>query len=127
MLLATIRNALRADASASPGELHVHVRGGYSPDVLRARAGEPVRISFLRDETAACSERVVFPHFGKSAMLPLGELVTVELPPAEPGTYEFACAMNVLHGLLILEPAEGGSRRAARTSGSAIRSTWGSS
>jgi plastocyanin domain-containing protein len=110
MLLTTIRKALRADAPASAGELHVHVRGGYSPAVLHARAGEPVRISFFRDETAACSERVVFPDFGKSAMLPRGEIVTVELPSAEPGTYEFTCAMNMLHGTLILEPLEEGSR-----------------
>jgi len=110
MLLTTIRNALRADAPASAGDLHVHVRGGYSPDVLHAPAGEPVRISFFRDETAACSERVVFPDFGKSAMLPRGEFVTVELPPAEPGSYEFTCAMNMLHGTLIVDPVDGASR-----------------
>ena len=69
-----------------------------------------MRITFFRDETAACSERVVFPDFGKSAMLPRGELVTVELPPAEAGAYEFTCAMNMLHGTLILEPVEGDSR-----------------
>jgi Cu+-exporting ATPase len=110
MLLTTIRNALRADAPASPSELHVHVRGGYSPDVLHAREGEPVRISFFRDEAAPCSERVVFPDFGKSAMLPRGEFVTVELPAAAPGAYEFTCAMNMLHGTLIVEPSESGSR-----------------
>ena len=37
-------------------------------------------------------------------MLPHGELVTVELPPAEPGRYEFTCAMNAVHGTLVGAP-----------------------
>ena len=81
-----MRGAVRA------GEL-VRVRGGYSPDVVRARAGRPIRIAFVREETASCSERVVFPAFGRSTMLPYGQRVLVELPAAPPGTYEFTCAI----------------------------------
>ena len=98
------RSRLLQAVAAPAAEAMVRVRGGYVPDVLYARAGEPLRISFLREESAPCSERVVFPDFGKSAMLPRGELVTVELPAAEPGRYAFTCAMNMLHGTLIVEP-----------------------
>lgn len=80
----------------------VRVRGGYEPDVVRARAGEPIRIAFVREETASCSERVMFPAFGKSAMLPCGQRIVVELPPVAPGVYEFTCAMNTLRGTLIV-------------------------
>ena len=90
---------------ASASHLFVRVCGGYDPDVLHAPAGEPIRIAFLREEEARCSERVVFPAFGKSTMLPRGREVVVELPAAVAGTYEFTCAMNMLHGTLIVEAA----------------------
>lgn len=81
----------------------VRVCGGYSPDVVYARAGDPICVIFLREETASCSERVVFPAFGKSTMLPRGERIIVELPPSPRGTYEFTCAMNMLRGRLVVE------------------------
>ena len=83
----------------------VRVRSGYEPDTIYGRAGEPVRIVFRREETAPCSERVVFPAFGKSAMLPPYQDVLVELLPSEPGEYEFTCQMGVLHGTLVVEGA----------------------
>lgn len=106
MLLEAIRHrGTSRPRPTSASELFVRIRGGYQPDVLHARAGEPIRITFLREEDARCSERVVFPAFGKSTMLPRGREVVVELPAAAAGTYEFACAMNVLHGTLIVEDA----------------------
>ena len=81
----------------------VRVHGGYAPDTIYARAGEPLRLVFRREETAACSERVVFPDFGKSAMLPPYQEVIVELEPQEAGVYEFTCQMGMLHGRLIVE------------------------
>jgi len=97
----------RAKAAPSPGEhgseIRVRVRGGYWPSVVFARAGRPLRLIFRREETAPCSERVVFPAFGKSAMLPPYEDVTVELLPKEPGEYEFTCQMGMLRGRLIVE------------------------
>ena len=103
MLLSAIRNGrgMARPPSAVDGPL-VRVRGGYNPNVIYARPGEPIRVTFLREETASCSERVVFPAFGKSTMLPLGERIVVELPPSPAGTYEFTCAMNMLRGSLVV-------------------------
>jgi plastocyanin domain-containing protein len=81
----------------------IRVQGGYSPSTVYGRAGEPVRLTFRREETAACSERVVFPDFGKSAMLPPYQDVTVELEPHEAGVYEFTCQMGMLHGRVVIE------------------------
>ena len=88
----------------------VRVCGRYEPDTIYGRAGEPLRIVFRREETASCSERVVFPAFGKSAMLPPYQDVLVELAPCEPGAYEFTCQMGVLRGTLLVEAAARGSR-----------------
>jgi plastocyanin domain-containing protein len=81
----------------------VLVKGGYTPDVIVVRHGKPVRLSFRREETAACSEMVVFGDFGKSARLPTGETVPVELLPERPGEYEFTCQMGMLRGKLVVE------------------------
>ncbi len=81
----------------------IRVQGGYEPDTIYGRVGELVHIVFRREETASCSERVVFPAFGKSAMLPPYQDVLVELLPREPGAYEFTCQMGVLHGTLVIE------------------------
>ena len=85
----------------------VRVRGGFEPQVLHARAGEPLRILFWREETAPCSERVVFPAFGKSAMLPPFEDVALELLPEHPGEYEFTCQLGMLRGRLVVDGGVG--------------------
>jgi len=84
-------------------EAMVLVKGGYTPDLIIVEKGKPVRLNFLRTESAACSEMVMFPDFNKSAHLPEGETVAVELMPNQPGEYEFQCQMGMLRGKLIVE------------------------
>jgi plastocyanin domain-containing protein len=84
-------------------EAMILVKGGYTPDVLLVQHGKPVRLNFRREETAACSEMVVFNDFGKSARLPTGETVPIEFLPEKPGEYEFTCQMGMFRGKLIVE------------------------
>lgn len=84
-------------------EAMVLVKGGYTPDVIVVEHGRPVRLTFRREETAACSEMVVFGDFGKSARLPTGEDVPIELLPEKAGVYEFTCQMGMFRGKLIVE------------------------
>jgi plastocyanin domain-containing protein len=84
-------------------EQMVLVKGGYTPDVIVVEAGKPVRLNFVRQESASCSEMVLLPDFSKSAKLPEGETVPVEFLPKQPGEYEFACQMGMLRGKLIAE------------------------
>jgi len=84
-------------------EAMVLVKGGYTPDVIVVEHGRPVRLNFRREESAACSEMVLFGDFGKSAKLPEGDTVAVELLPERPGEYEFACQMGMLRGKLVVE------------------------
>lgn len=84
-------------------EIMVLVKGGYTPDTIRVSAGRPVRILFRREETAACSEQVVLPDYGKSAPLPTGTVVPVEFMSGEPGGHEFTCQMGMLRGRILVE------------------------
>ncbi len=92
-----------AEASGGYQEVMVLVKGGYTPDTILVRAGKPVRINFRREETAGCSDKVIFADFQKSADLPTGEFVSVELMPKKPGEYSFACPMGMFRGRLIAE------------------------
>ena len=83
-------------------ETDIIVKGGYTPDVIVVEAGKPVRLNFHRQETAACSERVLFPDFGRAADLPEGETIRIELTPEQPGEYGFECGMGMLHGRLVV-------------------------
>ena len=84
-------------------EALVLVKGGYTPDVVVVERGKPVRLNFLRTESASCSEMVIFPDFNKSAKLPEGETVAVELMPGEAGEFGFQCQMGMLRGKLVVE------------------------
>jgi plastocyanin domain-containing protein len=94
-------------------EIAVTVKGGYTPDTILVQAGKPVRLQFYRDETADCSERVVFEHFGIDRLLPPFQTTTIEFTPGEAGEYPFRCGMSMLKGLLVVEPP--GDRRPAPT------------
>ena len=81
----------------------ITVEGGYSPSVVRVKAGEPVRLVFDRRDTSGCSEEVVFPDFGIRKYLPTGRQTTIQLTAPTPGRYEFMCGMSMLRGALVAE------------------------
>ncbi len=94
----------RAGAAAGGAqEVAVTVKGGYNPDVIVVKAGLPVRIRFTRQESASCSEKVLFPDFNQNALLPEGQEVTLEFTPDKPGEYGFQCQMGMFRGKLIVE------------------------
>ena len=84
-------------------EQMVLVKGGYTPDVIVVEAGKPVRLNFVRQESASCSEMVLLPAFNKSAKLPEGQTVPVEFLPKDRGEFEFSCQMGMFRGKLIVE------------------------
>lgn len=97
------RGVRAAESGSGYQEAMVMVKGGYTPDTIIVGRGKPVRITFRREEAASCSEKVIFAAFQKSADLPVGEMVSVELMPKEAGEFEFACPMGMFRGRLIVE------------------------
>jgi plastocyanin domain-containing protein len=86
-------------------EIKVTVKGGYSPDVIVVEQGRPVRLDFYRDETASCSEQVIFGDFGIARDLPAFKTTPIEFTPDDAGEFTFTCGMNMLRGKLIVEAA----------------------
>ena len=102
------RSSGAAAVAAAPGgsgaaRVTITVDGGYSPNVVRVKAGAPVRLVFDRRDTSSCSEEVVLPDFGVRKFLPTGEQTVIEVTPPSAGRYEFTCGMSMLRGALIAE------------------------
>ncbi len=84
-------------------EIKVTVKGGYSPDVIVVKEGVPVRLNFYRDETASCSEQVVFGDFHIARDLPAFKTTPIEFTPDKAGEFTFTCGMNMMRGKLTVE------------------------
>jgi len=87
-----------ASLPAPAQQLEVTVEKGYRPARLTARAGSPLRVTFLRNETSGCSKEVVFPGLGIRRALPTGERVSIDLPPLAAGIVPFTCGMGMMKG-----------------------------
>ncbi|GAB2917775.1 copper-translocating P-type ATPase [Rhodococcus aerolatus] len=97
----------------------VVVHGGYTPSLIAAVAGVPLRISFDRRESGDCSSRVVFPDLGITRALPADTITDIDLLPAEVGEFGFSCAMNMIHGTLTVTAPSATSDDTATAPGSA--------
>ena len=94
-------DASHAAASAAQGTSPtVVVKSGYSPSTVEAKAGQPVRLVFDRQEDGECSSHVLFKELNVDQELPAFEKTTLDLGTLAPGEYPFVCGMNMLHGLL---------------------------
>ena len=88
---------------AGAQEQVITVDGGYSPAVVRVKAGRPVRLVFDRKDSGSCSEELVFPDFHLRRFLPTGQKTVIEVTPPKAGRYEFTCGMSMLRGALVAE------------------------
>lgn len=87
-------------------QIKITVKGGYSPDVIAVKQGIPVRLDFYRDETASCSEQVVFGDFGIARDLPAFQTTSIEFTPEQAGEFTFTCGMRMMRGKLIVERSD---------------------
>lgn len=79
----------------------VTVKHGYSPSVIEAKAGKPLKIEFYRDEEAgaeSCDKDLVIPSENVSIPLPVHESQIVEIKPHSTGEIGFQCGMNMMKG-----------------------------
>src|SRR5688572_4968102 len=102
--------AVAAAAAGGVQEVQILVKGGYSPDTIIVQAGRPVRLHFYRDETADCSERVVFDTLNIDEALPAFQTKTIEFIPATPGDYPFRCGMSMLRGRVVAQEGSDAAR-----------------
>lgn len=80
--------------------ISVDARSGFNPNVIRAKAGIPLEITF--SEAYGCMAQVMSRDLGFFEDLTTGPK-TIELPALEAGEYGFACGMEMVFGTIIVE------------------------
>lgn len=85
-------------------ELHVEVANGvYRPNVLRAKAGEPLRLRVEVRERHSCATRLLVPDLKLDFELPGPGTVDLLVPAAPAGSYLFTCDLKMVKGSIVLE------------------------
>ena len=76
---------------------------GFEPAKVTLRAGAPARLAFTRTTDNTCGTEVVFPSLGIRRALPLNEPVIIDFMPEKAGDIAFACGMNMLKGVIVVQ------------------------
>jgi plastocyanin domain-containing protein len=90
-------------AIAALPEVVIVVDGGYAPNTIRAKAGQPLRLVFDRQDDSSCSEEVVIPALGIKKYLPTGERTAIDITPTTAGRIPFTCGMGMLKGTILVD------------------------
>lgn len=92
----------RQSAVAVGARVQIMVDGGYTPEAITIKRGQPVRLEFMRKDASSCLEEVVLPELGVRRQLPLNETTPIEIVAEQTGEYTFSCGMNMYHGKIIV-------------------------
>ena len=99
-----LRPAANARPSSAVAETRVAVsENGFEPARITARAGAPVRITFVRTTDATCATEVSIPSHNIKRALPLNQPVTIDITPQKSGEIAFTCGIEMLHGVIVIE------------------------
>lgn len=90
---------------AAPGKvIEVSVTGeGFVPASIRVKKGEKVRLAVTRKTERTCATEIVIKDLGINQKLPLNQAVAVEFTPTKTGNLRYACGMDMISGVLVVE------------------------
>ncbi|MFH0971413.1 MAG: cupredoxin domain-containing protein [Candidatus Micrarchaeota archaeon] len=89
----------RAPESVQVIEIKALSTGEYDKQVVRVKAGIPVKLKFSAEPAAGCGRQLVMPDFGISLVSRSGETVEAQFTPQK-GQYTYRCGMNMFRGVL---------------------------
>ncbi len=78
-------------------------KAGFVPAEIRVKAGQPVKLMVTRKIEKTCAKDIVIKDYNVNQPLPLNQTVEVVFTPGKPGTARFACAMDMIAGVIIAE------------------------
>jgi RND family efflux transporter MFP subunit len=96
--------AAGADQSEAIQSVRVAVtEQGFDPARLTLQAGVPARLIVTRTTDNTCGTEIAIPSLGVKRELPLNTPVTIDFTPAKAGDIAFACGMNMLKGVIVVQ------------------------
>jgi sulfite exporter TauE/SafE len=77
---------------------------GYNPDIVKAKAGVPIKLRLITNNTRSCSRAFVIPALRKQLVLPATGEEVIEIPAQQSGTQmPFSCSMGMFGGTIVFE------------------------
>jgi len=94
-----------APAAGEPGKpIEIQVTGeGFVPASIKVRKGQKVRLVVTRKTDRTCATEIVIRDQGINRKLPLNQPVTVEFTPRKNGQIRYACGMDMISGVIVVE------------------------
>jgi plastocyanin domain-containing protein len=90
--------------ASSDGRVAITVtEKGFEPEVVTVSVGKPVTLVVTRTTAKNCATELVMPAHGINQPLPLGQPVEIRFTPDRAGELEYACAMNMYKGKVIVK------------------------
>jgi len=100
---ASLAKAVQAIDQGGYQEVNINIgQYGYDPEVIKVKAGTPVKLNFEKDYSGCCLSVLRIPGFNIQKSMQVGK-TTVEITPTKPGQYSFACGMGMFGGTIIVE------------------------
>jgi plastocyanin len=76
---------------------------GFVPARIKVKVGQPVKLVVTRKTERTCATEIVVKDYGVKVTLPLNKAVDVTFTPKKTGEVRYACAMDMIAGVLVVE------------------------
>jgi plastocyanin domain-containing protein len=76
---------------------------GFVPSSIKVQKGQKVRLVVTRKVERTCATEIVIMDAGINQPLPLNKPVTVEFTPTKAGQLRYACGMDMISGVIVVE------------------------
>lgn len=75
----------------------------YSPNLIYAQAGVPVRLELVTNNTQSCTRAFTIPALNVAEILPKTGVKVIDIPPQRAGKLGFTCSMGMYSGEIIFQ------------------------
>ncbi|HJX62961.1 MAG TPA: cupredoxin domain-containing protein [Polyangia bacterium] len=76
---------------------------GFVPAQVKVKANQPVKLVVTRKTARTCATEIVIKDLGINKPLPLNQPVEITFTPTKSGKLRYACAMDMIAGVIIVE------------------------
>lgn len=78
-------------------------KDGFTPQEVSFQKGQPLKLAFYRADAENCASEIVFKDLNIRRKLPVGEVVTIDVPTEKAGEFSFACGMDMYRGKIVVQ------------------------
>ena len=76
---------------------------GYKPNTVTFKQGKPAQLKFIPSDNMGCMNEVGSKDLNFDTKLDGQKEVTIDIPTDKPGTYNYACGMDMFHGKVVVK------------------------